>query len=161
VPKTVKAGTRFYANTGDSDYPTYAAAVKGSLAAYPDTFIKKPEDRDAVKAELARLKAQRWRPGAPQTSPHFRRDTIEKSDGLIERVVASTVRTSDHMHSYDFGDLDAVERNTWACKGFTCNYRSLTMADLVNGDSEMVKKREYRRGDPLSYYGTDDEKVGR
>lgn len=160
APKVLKDGTRFYKNDGESDYPTYARAVKEAIRDYPDTFIVKPEDRAVVKAELARLKADRWSPGMLPTSPHFRRDLIEKSNGLLERVVKAACRTSDRMHSYDFSDPDRVERNVSTCqKGFLCSYRSLSMADLVTGDSEMTKKREYQESDPLAYYG-DEEKFG-
>jgi hypothetical protein len=158
IPRVVMNGSRFYKREGDSDYPTYARAVKAAMAAHPDEFLKNPEDKAVVRAELARLKAQRWVPSTVPTSPHFRRDLIEKSDDLIQRVLVAATHTSDRMHAYDFSDPDAIERNVSTCaKGFLCSYRSLSMADLVTGDSEMTKRREYQQGDPLAYYGEEEK----
>lgn len=159
VPRVVQDGTRFYKRDGESDYPTYARRVREELAkGTPPVFLSNPADKAAVKQELARLKAQRWVPGAVPTSPHFRRDLIEKSDDLIKRVLTAAVHTSDRMHAYDFSNPDAVERNVSTCaKGFLCSYRSLSMADLVTGNSEMTKKREYQIGDPLAYYGEEEK----
>jgi hypothetical protein len=152
-PAVLKDGSRFYKRVGDCDYPTYARAVKKALEDFPGVFLADRGDKTAVRVELARLKAQRWSPGAMQTSPFFRRDLIEKSDDMIARVMAAAVRTSDRMHSYDFSDPDCVERNVGACKGFMCSYPQLSMMDLVKGDSEMIKSRLYRKGgDPLDYY---------
>lgn len=159
APRVLKDGTRFYKRDGDSDYPTYARAVRAAREEH-EKFIKDPEDRAGVKAELARLKAQRWVPGAVPTSPHFRRDVIEKSDALVERVLAAAVRTSDRMHAYDFTQPDSVERNVGTCqKGFLCSYQSLSLGDLVTGDSTMTMKREYQKGDPLDYYDEKEERL--
>ena len=91
------------------------------------------------------------------TSPFFRRDILEKKQDLIDRVLKSVDRTSVSMHSYDFTDRDSVERDINACKGFFCSYKSLSMADLVNGDSSMTRKREYIEHDPLAYHQGGDE----
>lgn len=158
VPRVVIKGDRFYSKMGDSDYPTFVRAVKAAKAKYGDVFLEDPQEKLKVAAELTRLKEQRWVPDAMQTSPHFRRDVIEKSDELLERVLATTMRTSDAMHSYDFSQPDAVERNVEACKGWMCSYRDLSMADLLNGESEMIKRTNYQHGDPLAYYEEEVEK---
>lgn len=159
-PRVLKSGARFYANDGESDWPTYAAAVKQALADYPSVFLADPEDRGKVKAELARLKELRYQSDMPQLSPHFRRDVLEKSDELIERVLVAAMATSEEMHSYDFTNPDTIGRTVGACKSFMCGFKSLTIADLLNGDSTLVQQRDYRSGDPLEYYGTEDEKRG-
>jgi hypothetical protein len=78
---------------------------------------------------------------------------------MINRVLKAAVRTSDNMHSYDFSDPDCVERNVDACRGFICDYPSLSLIDLLKGDSEMTKRRDFKRADdPLAYYGDDEER---
>lgn len=156
TPRIVKAGDRFYANMGDLDYPTLARAVKQGQATYPN-FLENKEERSRVARTLKNLKSQRWAPDKPQTSPFFRRDLLEKDNDLIDRVLATAVRTSDTMHAYDFSEPDKVERSTFACNGFFCHYRSLAVADLLNGDSTMVRRREYIEDDPLAYYGETEE----
>lgn len=152
-PKLLVNHTRFHKRDGDADYPTYVKAIRAAKEEYPDVFLRNEADKEIVRAELTRLKAQRWEPGAIPTSPHFRRDTIEKDTGLINRVLAGAVRTSNRMHEYDFSDVDAVERNVNTCqKAFLCSYQSLSLGDLINGDSSMTAKREYMVGDPLAYY---------
>lgn len=155
-PRVLQSGKRFYKKLGDTDYPTYARAVKRAMADYPQ-FLSDDQDRQEVREMLKMLKAQRYVTGMVQTSPHFQRDMIIRTDDQIERVLKTTVRTAERMHSYDFTDPDCVERNVNACKGFMCSFRSLSLADLVNGDSKMIKKREYTEKDPLSYYDGEDE----
>lgn len=129
---------------------------KGGLK-YPD-FGKDPEYAAALRARMNELKQDRWQgPDAMPTSPYFRRDVLEKSDGLIQRVLKSVDRTSKSMHAYDFTDRDSVERDVNACKGPFCSYKSLSMADLVTGDSRMTRKRDYIEHDPLAYHEGNDE----
>lgn len=156
-PQVLKSGKRFASKPGlDSvDYPTYVRAIKAAKQQHPE-FLSEEADKDQVRANLAMLKAQRWAPDKPQTSPFFRRDFLEKPDDLIERVVKSTTRSSQDMHDYDFEDRDSVPRTIDRSCSFMCGYRSLCMADLVTGDSEMVRKREYTESDPLRYYTEDD-----
>lgn len=164
VPKVVIAGDRFYKGAGgNSDYPSYLKAMK----AHGFLEQKKGKDRftplvdvtqrELMRAELKRLKDQRWSPDMTQTSPHFRRDQIAKTSDLTRRVLAGVVRTSEAMHSYDFTDPDSIERNVNICKSYLCHYRNLSLGDLINGDSQMTQKREYQTGDPLAYYGEEEE----
>lgn len=158
VPQVLKNGQRFSKRLGDTDYPTYAAAVRDARLEFPGVFGEKPEDKAEMLAMVKQLKRQRFVEGAVQTSPHFQRDMIIRTDDQIERVLRTTVRTAERMHSYDFSDPDCVERNVNACKGFMCSYRDLSMSDLLNGDSEMIKKRDYLHDqDPLSYYDGKEE----
>jgi hypothetical protein len=158
-PKVIKDGSRFYANAGESDYPTYVAAVKQAIEQYGGKFLANPDHKKVVAHNLKRYKAARWKPGGMQTSPHFRRVMVEKDEGMIGRVLSAAVRTSDTMHSYDFSDPDCVERNVGACRSFICDYASLSLMDLLKGDSEMIKRREYKRiDDPLAYYGEEEER---
>lgn len=160
----LKNGSNFYKKSIDSasTYPALVAAVKRGKAEYPDTFLKDPADRRQIKARLEQLKDERWRgPNDMPRSEFFRRDFLVKSDELIERTLKSVMRTSDSMHAYDFSDPDAVERDVNQCKGFMCNFKDLSLADLVQGDSEMLKKRNYKKSDPLSYHnGNDNLKDG-
>lgn len=149
-PQVLLNGSRFRAGLGDTTYPVYARAVKAAQAEHPEVFLANAEDRQKVRDTLAQLKADRWQPDAIPTSPFYRRDVLEKTDEVIERVLAGFMRTSDTMHSYDWNE--PVERNVLACKGFMCSYQSLSMADLVTGDSSAIARREYQVGDPLSYY---------
>lgn len=158
-PKVLKNGKSFYSKdySADTDYPTFARAVKAARLEYPDSFGVDPVEKGRLKDRLSYLKGLRWNPNDMQMSPFFRRDTIEKSDEMIDRVLASAMNTSERMHSYDFSDPDRVERNINSCKGFTCSYRSLTMGDLVHGDSSLAQKQGFVKKDPLAYQDTNDQ----
>lgn len=154
TPKLLASAKSFYAKdfkSVNTDYPTFARAVKAAMAEHPDTFLSDPAEKQRVKDRLAQLKAMRWSPESPASSPFFRRDILEKTDAQIERTLKTTMRTSERMHSYDFSDPDAVERNVDQCKGFMCSYKDLNMADLIKGDSSLLQRQNYISGDPLSY----------
>lgn len=157
-PKVLKDGKKFYSKDmiNETDYVTFAKGVKAAQEEHPE-FLSNREDKKAVKERLAYLKSLRWDPNkAIQDHPFFRRDIIEKSDELIDRVVRQQTRTSDRMHSYDFSDPDLVERNINACKSFMCSYKNLNMGDLLNGDSTISQQRDYVKRDPLAYQDGDD-----
>lgn len=154
-PRVVNAGNRFYKGDGaNADYPTMMAAIKAAGWITDGKFNDSihPDEAARLKIELKRLKAMRWNPDSPQTSPLFRRDRIEKSDDMIERVLAGFMRTSDRMHDYDFSDPNSIERNIGACKGWMCGFKDLSMADLVTGDSTGIRRSNYKQHDPLAYY---------
>ena len=155
TPKVLKSGKTFYSkdfSSVNTDYPTFARAVKQAMKDYPDTFLKDPEEKQRVKDRLAQLKAMRWSPDNPNGSPFFRRDVIEKTEGQIQRVLKPFMRTSERMHSYDWSDPEAIEDSADFVKGFTCNYRDLHISDLVSGDSSMLQRQNYTSDeDPLSY----------
>lgn len=161
-PSVLKNGSKFYSKdmTSETDYPTFAKGVKQAQREHAE-FLKDPDDRLAVKNRLAYLKGLRWDPNKGiQDHPFFRRDILETSGDVIQRVLAATVRSSDRMHSYDFTNVDAIERNINACKSFTCGYKSLNIGDLLNGDSHLSQKRDYIESDPLAYQDTDDNLGG-
>lgn len=155
TPKVLKNGRTFYAkdyNAVNTDYPTFARAVKKALADYPDIFMSDPDEKKRVKQRLAQLKAMRWSPDNPNGSPFFRRDVIEKTEGQIQRVLKPFMRTSERMHNYDWSDVEAIEDSADFVKGFTCNYRDLHISQLVSGDSSMLQRQNYTNDeDPLSY----------
>lgn len=145
----------------DSSYVALTRAVKRGLEEHGDTFLKNPDKKAKVKVRLAELKRDRWKgPDVLPTSPYFRRDVLEKSQDMIDRVLKSVMRTSDTMHSYDFTDPDCVERDVKSCEGFFCNFKDLSMADLVTGDSTLLQRRNYKSQDPLSYHQGNDELKG-
>lgn len=154
TPQLIKDGSRF-SKTGwaSTDYPSALAAVKA--AGWIDgKRVHVPGNEDHTLELRARLKAlrdQRWAPGQVPTSPFYRRDELVHTDEQIQRVVDTAARTSERMHSYDYS-AEPIERNTVECKGWKCSYQSLSLADLVNGESDRIKKQEYMVGDPLAYY---------
>lgn len=148
VPKLVKAGDRFYKRSFETDYPTYVRALK-------QAGLDPADHRETLQM----LKAQRYQPGEPQTSPFFRREVFEKSDAMLERVAKSAFRTSQRMHSYDFSDPDDVERLvdrscTW------CTYSELCTAELMGGNGDFLRRKKFKVADPMSYY-YDQDKEGR
>lgn len=161
APTLLKNGSRF-SKTGwaSTTYPLALQAVKDAgwikdkRVHVPDN----PEYTAELTAQLRALRDQRWAPGTAQSSPFYRRDEIAHDPEQVARVVASTVRTSERMHSYDFTSDDTVERNTVECKGWRCSYSSLSMADLVTGDSSRLKRSDYQHGDPLAYYEDEEDK---
>jgi hypothetical protein len=158
--EVLKNGSSFYAKSlgADSTYVALTRSIKRAQAEYGDQFLAKREDKAKVIARLSELKNDRWKgPDVLPTSPYFRRDILEKDDELIERTLKSVMRTSDTMHSYDFTDPDCVERDVKSCEGFFCNFRDLSMSDLVMGESTLLQKRNYKNSDPLAYHQGNDE----
>jgi hypothetical protein len=161
LPKypVLKNGKQFYSTAlkAESTAVAFKMAIDKAKLEYPE-FGKDPDYQKALRTRMDELKRDRWKgPDVLPTSPYFRRDILEKEDELIERVLKSVDRTSRNMHAYDFTDRDSVERNVSACNGFMCSYKSLSMADLVTGDSTMTRKRDYIEHDPLAYHEGNDE----
>lgn len=125
----------------DTDYPTYGRAIKE----YGLDHTTEP-----YLSTLRRLKAQRWKPDAPQTSQFFRRDILEKDDDMVARVVATAMRTRDRMHN-DFDDYELTERSmgrhcTW------CGFSKLCTTEMFGGLGDHIRRQQFRVGDPLDYY---------
>jgi len=157
--QVLKNGKQFYSKslTAESTAVAFKLAIDKAKLEYPD-FGRDEEYQAVLRARMAELKRDRWKgPDVMPTSPYFRRDVLEKSTKLIDRVLKSVDRTSKTMHAYDFTDRDSVERDINACKGFMCSYKSLSMADLVTGDSRMTRQRDYIEHDPLAYHEGNDE----
>jgi hypothetical protein len=144
-PKLVYVGTKREGLSKaaiDTDYPTYARAIK-------ELGIDWRNNED-IKSRLRSLKAQRWMPGMVETSPFFRRIALHKDDDMIARVVATSMRTRDRMHD-DFDDFEVVERNmgrpcTW------CRFSGLCTTELFGGHGDIIRRKHFRVGDPLDYY---------
>lgn len=145
-PKMVYVGKkneRLSTSAIDTDWPTYARAIKK----YGLDHTAEP-----YRSKLRQLKAARWQAGAPQTSPFFRRDILEKDDDMIARVVATAMRTRDRMHA-DYDDLEVVERVSGRHCDW-CSFRALCETELIGNtmSADLIRRKQFRTGDPLSYY---------
>jgi len=144
LPKLAYEGTkreRLSTAAIDTDYPTMVRGLR--------ELGQNPADH---KDLLRPLFNQRFKYGEVQTSTFFRRDTLEKNDGMIARAVAAAMRTRDHMHGYEWSDPDSVERtNDYRCENM-CSYANLCATELAGGDGATLRKRMFRVGDPLDYY---------
>lgn len=145
-PKLLKSGTRLSKVMGDTDYVTYTRALKRLKA---ERGYRITADNVAY---AAMLKGQRYVPGEPQLSQFFRRDILEKDDAMLKRVASAAYHTSKRMHSYPFHQEAIVERNlTGDCENF-CSYRELCTTELMGGNTQFLRKHNYKVGDALDYY---------
>jgi hypothetical protein len=138
-----KPSQRLSTKAIDTDWPTYARAIKQ----YELDHTAEP-----YRTRLRQLKAQRWMPGMPQASPFFRRDVLEKDDDMIARVVATAMKTRDRMHA-DYTDFDTVERVSGRHCDW-CSYRPLCETELLGNTmgASLIRRKQFRTGDPLDYY---------
>ncbi len=92
----------------------------------------------------------------------FRRDYLVFDDAQAARQHKSFVASAKRLLQYDWTDPDAVERNLGACSSFTCNYKDLTVTDLMHGTSEIEQRTRYvKTRDPLDYYPNQNKKKGK
>lgn len=147
IPQIVDRNRRLSKSACDTDYPTMYRTLKKYKAEYP-TFTISDDDR----AKLRRLKAQRYEFGRPQESSFFRRDTLEKSRGMLRRVALENYVTSLRMHGYDFSNPDRVERVVERGCTFSCSYTDICSAELKGANLKPLIKQNYTTGDPNSYY---------
>ena len=147
VPLLLKDGTRISKSACDTDYPTFVRTLKKYKEENPQ-FVITPEDR----AKALMLKSSRYEFGKLQTSTFFRRDVLEKSDDMIERVLQGNYRTSQRMHSYDFSNPDQVERVVERSCSFSCSYVDLCTAELMGANTRPLIRQNYTVGDPNDYY---------
>lgn len=150
-----KSNERLSTASIDTDYPTYYLGIKA---------LDRLDDPVAV-AKLAQLKSERWSPGAIQTSSFFRRETLEKDDGMVARVVHSAMRTRDRILTYDWGARtsrgdnfirETVERTVDKSCDW-CAFKDLSSTELFGGNGSMIRRQLFRVGDPLDYYRDDRE----
>lgn len=122
----------------DTDFPTFYRAIK-----------EYGLDPTPYKDRLKSLKAQRWNPDIVQSSPFFRRDTLDKNDDMITRVLAASMRTRDRMHGYewDHSTERVVDRS---CKW--CEYERLCSVELFDGDADRIRRLNFKQANPLGYY---------
>jgi hypothetical protein len=137
-----KSNERISTAVIDTDYPTYYLGIK-AMGRLGDPV---------ARAKLQQLRSQRWAHGEPQTSPFFRRETLEKDDAMLARVVGSAMRSRDAMRGYDWTATDTIERSngrhcTW------CDYNALCTTELFGGNARALRKQQYKIGDPMEYYG--------
>ena len=83
----------------------------------------------------------------------FRRDQMVFTKEQSHRQLVAFKTSAKRMLQYDWDDPDKIERNLGACSGWTCNYKDLTIADLIHGDSTLDQKTRYvTTSNPLDYY---------
>lgn len=148
VPKLLMKADRISDAACDTDYPTFVRALKKYKEEHPSTFKIRPQDR--AKAEY--LRTQRYTHGKPQTSEFFRRDFLEKSDDMLDRVMLLNHRTSLRMHNYDFSNIDAIEMADPSYRGFFESYEDLHVAHIMGTNLRPLMKQNYTVGDPNDYY---------
>lgn len=150
TPKVVdlkKPVARLSDSACDTDFPTMYKAIKKYQKEIPN-FRLRPQD----KATLKRLQAQRFELGKPQTSEFFRRDILEKSDDMIERVLQGNFTTALRMNEYDFDHPDQVERVVDRGCEYSCSYLDICSAELMGANMAPLIKNNYTVGDPNAYY---------
>jgi hypothetical protein len=83
----------------------------------------------------------------------FRRDKLTFTPEQAARQWKSFVTSARRLLQYKWDDPDCIERNLHACSGYMCNYKDLTVADLMHGTSEIEQRTRYvTTRDPLDYY---------
>lgn len=108
--------------------------------------VEDPKERQYIEDMLHDTKHRDY-------STTFRRDFMKFTPSQERRQLKAFLTTAKRMLKYNWSDPDTVERNLHACSGFMCNYKDLTVADLVHGDSTLEQKTRYTRtDDPLDYY---------
>jgi len=108
--------------------------------------IEDPKERAYVEEFLVDLKHRSY-------DDLFRRDKMTFGPEQSRRQLKSFLTSAKRMLAYIWSDPDCIERNLEACSGFTCNYKDLTVADLMHGSSEIEQKTRYvKTRDPLDYY---------
>lgn len=146
-PALLKSTERISDAANDTDYPTFVRALKKYKADNPETFQIRPQDRQ----KAARLMTHQYEVGKPQISEFFRRDILEKSDDMLDRVAKMNHYTSLRMHNYDFSDPDLIEIADPS--GFYgCFYEDLHVAHVMGTNLVPLIKQNYIVGDPNDYY---------
>lgn len=139
VPTVLKNGTRFSKKLGETDYYTYAVALKKSGLPVED-----------YRHTLEQLKSHRYEHDKIQTSPFFQRHILERKDRSIDQAVRELLVTKDRIEAYDW-DPDYTERHNGRHCDWMCSYQALCVAEL-HGDNTRPILRNYRKGDPFEYY---------
>lgn len=108
--------------------------------------IADPEEKRYVQEFLIELEQRDY-------SELFRRDYLVFSDEQAARQQKAFMTSAKRLLQYEWDDPDKVERNLGSCSSFTCNYKDLTVSDLIHGTSEIEQRTRYTKTrDPLDYY---------
>lgn len=119
-----------------------ATVIKGKFL----LAIDDPEERAYVEEFIVALEQRDY-------DDLFRRDRLVFSPEQATRQWKAFVTSARRLLTYKWDDPDCVERNLHACSGFMCNYKDLTVADLMHGSSEIEQRTRYvTTRDPLDYY---------
>lgn len=125
-----------------------ATVIRGKLL----LAIEDPDERAYVEQFLSDVKNRDY-------TDLFRRDPMTFTPEQAERQRKSFVSSARRLLTYKWDDPDCVERNLHACSGYMCNYKDLTVADLMHGSSEIEQRTRYvTTRDPLDYYPNQDKK---
>lgn len=141
IPKPIQDGSRLSKRDVDTDYPTLMKAIKQAKL--------DPNDYKAWRIGLMR---QRYATGIVQTSPFFRRDTIEKTPAMLKQVATEAYATHVRMHSYHWDKTTSIERVPDRSCAFGCSYVDLCTTELFGGNADLLRRQRYGVGDPLDYY---------
>lgn len=148
VPKLLVKGDRISDSAIDTDYPTFVTALKKYKEDNPKVFRIRPQDR--AKAQY--LRGLQYEFGKPQISETFRRDILEKSDDMLDRVMRMNYYTSLRLHNYDFSDPEYIEMADPQYQGFFEDYTDLHVAHTMGTNLAPLIKQNYTVGDPNDYY---------
>lgn len=86
-------------------------------------------------------------------SDTFRRDRLVFDEAQRKRQLKSFYASARRLLTYKWDDADTVERNLNACSSYMCNYKDLTVSDLMHGTSDIEQRTRYvTTRDPLDYY---------
>jgi hypothetical protein len=108
--------------------------------------IEDPKERAYVEEFLVALEQRDY-------SDLFRRDKLVFTPEQSRRQWKAFVTSARRLLTYKWDDPDCVERNLDACSSYMCNYKDLTVADLMHGSSEIEQRTRYvTTRDPLDYY---------
>lgn len=147
IPEVVYKGTRLSKRAIDTDFPTYARAIKAAGL----------DPRDYA-AKLAYLRSLRYVPGEIQRSTHFRRDILEKTPAMIRRMANEGYQTHLRMNSYRWDKVQSIERVPDRSCTFSCSYTDLCTIELFGGNATQLRRQRYKVADPMDYY--QDERPG-
>ena len=115
--------------------------------------IEDDEEREYVEDFLVALEQRDY-------DDLFRRDKMEFSPAQRERQRKAFFTSARRLLQYRWDDPDCIERNLHACSDYMCNYKDLTIADLIHGHSEIEQRTRYvRTRDPLDYYPNQKKKA--
>lgn len=141
IPQLLKSGDRLSKRAVDTDFVTFARALK-----------KYGLDEADYAVQLRALQAQRYVPGEIQTSSFFRRDILEKTPRMLKRVATEAFMTHKRMRAYHWDRVDAIERNVGNQCKFMCSFTDICTMELFGGNAAPLIRQKYKVGDPMDYY---------